>query len=65
MAKLGKYILTRHRNLNERVSTSDCVVDLPETKETGAKTKLYVHELSLPNTIYPIEENVNNILYLT
>ena len=47
------------------MSTSDFVIDLPETQETGAKTKLYVHELSLPNTFYPIEENVNNRLYLT
>ena len=60
-----KNIDTRHRNLNESLSTSDFVIDLPETQETGANTKLYVHELSIPNTIYPIEENVNNRLYLT
>ena len=46
------------------MSTSDFVIDLPETQETGANTKLYVHELSIPNTIYPIEENVNIRLYL-
>ena len=66
MARYRKiYIDTRHRNLNESLSTSDFVIDLPETQETGANTKLYLHELSLPNTIYPIEENVNNRLYLT
>ena len=66
MARFRKiYIDTRHRNLNESLSTSDFVIDLPETQETGANTKLYLHELSLPNTIYPIEENVNNRLYLT
>ena len=59
------YIDTRHRNINESLSTSDFVIDLPETQETGANTKLYLHELSLPITIYPIEENVNNRLYLT
>ena len=47
------------------MSTSDFVIDLPETQETGTNTKLYVHELSIPNTICPIEENVNNRLYLT
>ena len=65
MARFRKiYIDTRHRNLNESLSTSDFVIDLPETQETGANTKLYVHELSIPNTIYPIEENVDNRLYL-
>ena len=47
------------------MSTSEIVIDLPETQETGANTKLYVHELSLPNTICPIEESVNSRLYLT
>ena len=59
------YIDTRHRNLNESVGTSDFVIDLPETQETGANTKLYVHELSLLNTVYAIEENVNTRFYLT
>ena len=50
MARFRKiYIDTRHRNLNESLSTSDFVIDLPETQETGANTKLYLHELSLPN----------------
>ena len=66
MARFRKiYIDTRHRNLNESVSTSDFVKDLPETQDTGANTKLYLHELSLPNTIYPVEESANNGLYLT
>ena len=66
MARFRKiYIDTRHRNLNDSVSTSDFVIDLSQTQETGANTKLYVHDLSIPNTIYPIEENVNNRLYLT
>ena len=56
------YIDTQHRNLNDSLSTSDFVIDLPETQEAGANTKLYVHELSIPNTVYPIEENVHNIL---
>ena len=47
------------------MSTSDFVIDIPETQETGANTKLYVHELPIPNTICPIEETVNNRLYLT
>ena len=50
------YIDTRHRNLNESLGTSDFVIDLPETQETGANTKLYVHELLIPITIYPFEE---------
>ena len=44
MARFRKiFIDTRHRNLNDSVSTSDFVIDLPETQETGANTKLYVH----------------------
>ena len=66
MVRLRKtYTDTRHRKLNESLSTADFVIDLQENQETGTNTKLYVHELSIPNTIYPIEENVNNRLYLT
>ena len=39
------------------------VINLPEAQETGPNTKPYVHELSLPNTIYLIEENINIRLY--
>ena len=59
------YINSAYRDLNDRQSTSDFVINLREQQECGPNTKMICHEVSIANSFYPIEDNLNNRLYLT
>ena len=57
------YIDSHHRTLNSN-SSGDFEIYLPESQECGNDTKLYVHEITIPNSIYPVQSGLNNRLYL-
>ena len=57
------YIDSHHRTLNSN-SSGDFEIYLPESQECGNDTKLYIHEITIPNSIYPVQSNLNNRLYL-
>ena len=57
------YIDSHHRTLNSN-SSGDFEIYLPESQECGNDTKLYIHEVTIPNSIYPVQSNLNNRLYL-
>ena len=59
------YINSAYRDLNDSQSTSDFVINLREQQECGPNTKMICHEVSIANSFYPIEDNLDNILYLT
>ena len=56
------YIDSHHRTINSN-SSSDFEIYLPESQECGDDTKLYVHEITIPNSIYPVQAGLNNIMY--
>ena len=57
------YIDSHHRTQNSN-SSSDFEIYLPESQESGNDTKLYIHEITIPNSIYPVQEGLNNVMYL-
>lgn len=57
------YIDSHHRTQNSN-SSSDFEIYLPESQECGNDTKLYIHEITIPNSIYPVQEGLNNVMYL-
>ena len=57
------YIDSHHRTLNSN-SSGDFEIYLPESQECGNDTKLYIHEITIPNSIYPVQSGLNNRLYL-
>ena len=57
------YIDSHHRTQNSN-SSSDFEIYLPESQECGNDTKLYIHEITIPNSIYPIQAGLNSNLYL-
>ena len=57
------YIDSHHRTYNSNGSTN-FEIYLPESQECGDDVKLYIHEITIPNSIYPIQSNLNNVLYL-
>ena len=59
------YINSAYRDFNDSQSTSDFAINLREQLECGPNTKMICHEVSIANSFYPIEDNLNNRLYLT
>ena len=59
------YVNSAYRDLNDRNSTSDFVINLKEQQECEVDTKMICHEVSIANSFYPIEDNLNNRLCLT
>ena len=57
------YIDSHHRTQNSN-SSSDFEIYLPESQECGNDTKLYIHEITIPNSIYPVQAGLNSNLYL-
>jgi hypothetical protein len=57
------YIDSNHRTQNSN-SSSDFEIYLPESQECGNDTKLYIHEITIPNSIYPVQTGLNHTLYL-
>ena len=51
------YIDSHHRTQNSN-SSSDFEIYLPESQECGNDTKLYIHEITIPNSIYPVQAGV-------
>ena len=57
------YIDSHHRTFNSN-SSSDFEIYLPESQECENDVKLFIHEITIPNSIYPIQWGLNNIMYL-
>jgi hypothetical protein len=57
------YIDSHHRTQNSN-SSSDFEIYLPESQECGNDTKLYIHEITIPNSIYPVQAGLNSNIYL-
>lgn len=62
--KIYMIYIDSHQRTQNSSSSSDFEIYLPESQECGNDTKLYIHEITIPNSIYPIQEGLNNILYL-
>ena len=59
--KSVRAIVEMCKNLN---SSSDFEIYLPESQECGNDTKLYIHDTTIPNSIYPVQTGLNHTLYL-
>jgi hypothetical protein len=56
------YIDSRFKT-NDSVSSSNCRIPLPQTLQLPEGCKAYLDDISIPNTIYNVEENINDKLY--
>ena len=64
MSRFKKIYIDSHHRTYRSASSSDFEIYLPETQECDNNTKLYIHEVSIPNSIYPVQSGLNDILYL-
>ena len=64
MSRFKKIYIDSHHRTSRSISSSDFEIYLPETQECDNNTKLYIHEVSIPNSIYPIQSGLNDTLYL-
>ena len=64
MSRFKKIYIDSHRRTQNSKGSSDFEIYLPESQECGNDTKLYIHEVTIPNSIYPVQAGLNNNLYL-
>ena len=64
MSRFKKIYIDNHHRTQNSKGSSDFEIYLPESQECGNDTKLYIHEVTIPNSIYPVQAGLNNNLYL-
>ena len=64
MSRFKKIYIDSHHRIQNSNGSSDFEIYLPESQECGNDTKLYTHEITIPNSIYPVQAGLNSNLYL-